>query len=81
MEAIRRIKARGATVVLITHRTMLLSVVDKILVMKEGAALMFGPRDQVLAKLMPAPASAGPDTSSNSGPAAAPAPAAGSSSA
>jgi ATP-binding cassette subfamily C protein EexD len=57
VEALRRIKASGCTVVVITHRTMVLQCVDKILVMKEGAAVGFGPRDQVLASLM-APASA-----------------------
>jgi ATP-binding cassette subfamily C protein EexD len=57
VEALKRIKANGCTVVVITHRTMVLQCVDKILVMKEGAAAGFGPRDQVLASLM-APASA-----------------------
>jgi ATP-binding cassette subfamily C protein EexD len=57
VEALKRIKANGCTVVVITHRTMVLQCVDKILVMKEGAAVGFGPRDQVLASLM-APASA-----------------------
>jgi ATP-binding cassette subfamily C protein EexD len=57
VEALKRIKAGGCTVVVITHRTMVLQCVDKILVMKEGAAVGFGPRDQVLASLM-APASA-----------------------
>ena len=48
VEAIRRIKAGGATVIVITHRTMVLQCVDKILVMRDGAAHSFGPRDQVL---------------------------------
>ncbi|MEX2131825.1 MAG: type I secretion system permease/ATPase [Pseudohongiellaceae bacterium] len=56
-EAIHRIKNRGCTVVVITHRPLLLQSVDKILVMKEGAALAFGPKDQILANLM-APAAA-----------------------
>ncbi len=51
VEAIRRIKAAGATVIVITHRTMVLQCVDKILVMRDGAAQSFGPRDQVLAAL------------------------------
>ena len=51
VEAIHRIKASGATVILITHRTMVLQCVDKILIMRDGAALSFGPRDQVLAAL------------------------------
>ena len=51
VEAIRRIKAADATVIVITHRTMVLQCVDKILVMRDGAAQSFGPRDQVLAAL------------------------------
>ncbi|NQV69504.1 MAG: type I secretion system permease/ATPase [Pseudohongiella sp.] len=52
VEAIRRIKAEGCTIVVITHRTMVLQSVDKILVMKEGAAVAFGPRAEVLASLL-----------------------------
>lgn len=52
VEAIQRIKQANCTIVIITHRTMVLQCVDKILVMKEGAAVSFGPRDQVLANLM-----------------------------
>jgi len=51
VEAIRRIKSEGATVIIITHRTMVLQCVDKILVMRDGAASHFGPRDQVIAAL------------------------------
>lgn len=57
VEAIHRIKDKGCTVIVITHRPMVLKVVDKILVMNDGAATMFGPRDEVLAKLMPPPVS------------------------
>ena len=52
VEALRRIKAEGCTIVVITHRTMVLQCVDKILVMKDGAAVSFGPKDQVLSSLM-----------------------------
>ncbi|MGB4247429.1 MAG: type I secretion system permease/ATPase [Pseudohongiellaceae bacterium] len=50
--ALQRVKAQGCTVIVITHRTMVLLSVDKILVMKDGAAVSFGPRDQVLAALV-----------------------------
>src|SRR5690554_631506 len=50
--AMQRIQQRGCTIVVITHRTMVLQVVDKILVMKEGAAVNFGTRDQVLGNLL-----------------------------
>ena len=52
IEALGRIRTDGCTVIIITHRTMVLRCVDKILVMKEGAAVNFGPKDQVLATLM-----------------------------
>lgn len=51
--ALRRVKEQGSTVIVITHRTMVLTVTDKILVMKDGAAKSFGPSEQVLAQLMP----------------------------
>ncbi|MDO9318171.1 MAG: type I secretion system permease/ATPase [Gammaproteobacteria bacterium] len=50
--ALQRVKAQGSTVIVITHRTMVLLGMDKILVMKEGSAVSFGPRDQVLAGLV-----------------------------
>ncbi len=45
------LKARGATVVAITHRTPMLAAADKLLVLNEGQVAMFGPRDEVLAGL------------------------------
>ncbi len=60
--ALQRIKSQGSTVIVITHRTMVLLGLDKILVMKDGAAVSFGPREQVLASLM-AKSSASADSS------------------
>jgi len=57
VEALNRIKQLGCTVIVITHRTMVLQCVDKLLVMKAGQTAAFGPKDQVLASLM-APAAA-----------------------
>lgn len=51
IDAIRQCKRRGCTVVLISHRTSLLPVVDKLLVLREGSMAAYGPRDQVLAHL------------------------------
>lgn len=53
--ALQRVKAQGCTVIVITHRTMVLMCVDKVLVMKDGQAVNFGTRDQVLAALLPQP--------------------------
>jgi ATP-binding cassette subfamily C protein EexD len=49
--SIARIKQTGCTVIIISHRTMVLSVVDKLLLLKEGTIAGFGQRDQVLAAL------------------------------
>lgn len=49
--ALARIKETGCTVVVVSHRTLVLNCVDKLLVLKDGASLAFGPRDQVLAAL------------------------------
>jgi PrtD family type I secretion system ABC transporter len=52
IDAIGRLKARGATVILVAHRPSLLVHVDKLLVMHEGAGVLFGARDEVLPRLM-----------------------------
>lgn len=52
LDAIGRLKARGSTVILVVHRPRLLTHVDKVLVLSEGAGVVFGPRDQVLARIM-----------------------------
>jgi ABC-type protease/lipase transport system fused ATPase/permease subunit len=65
-QAIRTLKARGTTVVLITHKINILATADKILVMAAGAAQGYGPRDDILSKL------AGPRAVPAPNPAAAP---------
>ena len=52
VEALERIKQQGSTIIVISHRTMVLQSMDKMLVLKEGATLNYGPRSQVLAALM-----------------------------
>ena len=49
--AITAAKARGTTFVIMTHRTSVLSVVDKMLVLRDGQQQAFGARDDVLAAL------------------------------
>jgi ATP-binding cassette subfamily C protein EexD len=49
--AIQRIKETGCTIIIISHRTMILTTVDKLLLLKEGAQVAFGPKDQVLQAL------------------------------
>lgn len=49
--ALKALKQTGATVFVITHRATVLSVVDKLMVLKDGTVAMFGERDQVMAEL------------------------------
>lgn len=49
-QAILAVKARGGVVVVIAHRTGILSVLDQVLVLEQGAQAAFGPRDTVLAR-------------------------------
>ena len=48
LAALRRMKESGRTVIVITHRMSILSVVDKLLVMKDGAVVKFGDKDEIL---------------------------------
>jgi ATP-binding cassette subfamily C protein len=50
-EAVNSARKRGAIVVLVAHRQSILSVVNAILLMRDGRAVAFGPRDEVLRKL------------------------------
>jgi len=49
--AIASLKQLGTTFVVMTHRTSVLGVADKMLIMRDGAQQAFGPRDDVLAAL------------------------------
>lgn len=49
--AIGQLKSRGTTFVVMTHRTSVLAVADKMLILQEGQNRAFGPRDEVLAAL------------------------------
>lgn len=57
------LRGEGRTVIVITHKPALLGVVDKILMLRDGTVGIFGPRDDVFAKLKrmtPMPAGRGP---------------------
>lgn len=49
--AINDLRERGKTIVLITHRTTVLSATTKLLLLNDGTAQAFGPREQVLQAL------------------------------
>ncbi len=51
LQALLDLKQRGKTLVLISHRPTVLNMVDKVLVLREGAVQMFGSRDEVFAAL------------------------------
>jgi PrtD family type I secretion system ABC transporter len=54
-EALRRalanLKAGGTTVVIVAHRPSILSVADKLLVLRSGRVEAFGPRAEIIAKM------------------------------
>ncbi len=52
--AIASLKQLGTTFVVMTHRTSVLGVADKMLLMRDGAQQAFGPRDEVMAALQKA---------------------------
>lgn len=51
LQVLAVLKSRGCTVVMVTHRTSVLGVVDHMLVLAEGQVRIFGPRDEVIARL------------------------------
>lgn len=65
LRALHELRRRAVTVVLVSHRPVLVQGVEKVLLMRDGAVEMFGPRAEVLKKIMkpaqptPIPAPAG----------------------
>ncbi len=51
LAAIIDLRKRGKTIVLITHRTSIISATNKLLLLHDGVAKMFGPTNQVLEAL------------------------------
>jgi ATP-binding cassette subfamily C exporter for protease/lipase len=51
VQAVLDLRQRGKTIVLITHRTSAISATTKLLLMRDGAAQMFGATNDVLAAL------------------------------
>lgn len=57
MRAIDAMKQAGSTVVIISHKPSVFRAADKMLVLRDGRLELFGPRDQVMSRLVkPAPA-------------------------
>jgi PrtD family type I secretion system ABC transporter len=53
IQAMNILKQKGSTLIVIAHRPMILSAVDRILVLNAGQIQFLGPRDEVLAKVLP----------------------------
>jgi ATP-binding cassette subfamily C exporter for protease/lipase len=56
--ALQQAKQRGQTVIIVSHRPIAIRNCDLILVMQDGQVLLYGPREQVMAKLASAAAAA-----------------------
>lgn len=59
--AIQAVRARKGVAVVIAHRAGIIGIVDKLMVLRDGRVIEYGPRQQVLAKIQastPAPAPA-----------------------
>ena len=52
-KAVQRLKARGATTIIVAHRPSTIAYVDKLLMLSDGETRAFGPRDEVLKKIAP----------------------------
>src|SRR5262249_43739377 len=52
LDTLRSLKAANRTVILITHKTNILAMMDKILVLSQGTMRGFGDRDEIFAKLL-----------------------------
>ncbi len=60
LQAIRNLKAQNAIVMIVAHRPSALAECDKVLFVANGAQQAFGPRDEVLHKILARPPAAGP---------------------
>lgn len=63
VKAIQQLKSKGCTVFVVSHRTNILAVVDKLLWIRDGALVAYGPRDEVLAFIQQGPQAATPSNS------------------
>jgi PrtD family type I secretion system ABC transporter len=67
LRALDALRADGVTVVLISHRPSVLDRMDKLLIMRDGMADTFGPRQEILPQLMRPPRPVGPPLTAVSG--------------
>lgn len=55
VQALQQLKSSGQTLIFITHKTNILGLADKILMLNQGTVQLFGDRDEVLAKIFGGP--------------------------
>ena len=51
LAALQKLKAMGVTVILVTHKVNILSLVDKLLILQDGAVQALGTRDEILRRV------------------------------
>ena len=51
LRTLKTLRARGTTVIVVAHHASILEAVDKLLLMRDGRAEAFGPKDKVLAHI------------------------------
>jgi ATP-binding cassette, subfamily C, bacterial PrsD len=57
--AIAGVRVRGGTVIVIAHRPSAIGALDKLMVLSEGKVAAFGPKDEILAKVLARPVDSG----------------------
>ena len=55
IQAMTSVRERGGTVVVVAHRPSAISVLDQLMMIKDGHMVAFGPKDEVLGKVMARP--------------------------
>ncbi|MGE5503789.1 MAG: type I secretion system permease/ATPase [Actinomycetota bacterium] len=55
IRALLRARERGTTTIVIAHRARVLMTVDRLLLLRDGRIDMLGPRDEVMARVLPNP--------------------------
>ncbi|MFO0993718.1 MAG: type I secretion system permease/ATPase [Hyphomicrobiales bacterium] len=59
VRAIAGVRQRGGTVIVIAHRPSAIGSLDKLMVVGEGRVIAFGPKDEILAKVLARPVDSG----------------------
>jgi len=52
LKAIEAMKAKGSTIIVVAHKPGIFRSADKLLVLRDGRIELFGPKDQVMSRLM-----------------------------